>query len=234
MGGKKADNGRLLLSLSAVFLISLLGGCSGWSPARPSYPSGYPLGFVERGSASWYGPGFHGNRTANGEVYDMHKLTAAHRTLPLGSVAVVRSLTSGRQVTVRINDRGPFARGRILDLSHAGAEAIGMVGRGTDEVELRVIGYQGKAGGTGVLLVQVGAFADSANAWSLLERLKGRYPRSKVVAVDLPDGRRYRVYAGHFLSEAEAEQAVSHLKQTFEGDPFVVRDDGARPEAGSP
>ena len=113
---------RLLLSLCILLLIISLNGCSGWTPARPSYP-GYPLGFVERGSASWYGPGFHGNRTANGEVYDMHKLTAAHRTLPLGSVAVVRSLTTGRQVTVRINDRGPFARGRILDLSLASAQA---------------------------------------------------------------------------------------------------------------
>lgn len=234
MRGKETDSGRLLLSLSAVLLISLLGGCSSWSPARPSYPSGYPLGFVERGSASWYGPGFHGNRTANGEVYDMHKLTAAHRTLPLGSVAVVRSLTSGRQVTVRINDRGPFARGRILDLSLAGAEAIGMVGRGTDEVELRVVSYQGKAGGTGLLLVQVGAFADPANAQTLLERLRGRYPGSKVVAADLPDGRRYRVYAGNFHSEAEAEQTAAHLKWLFEGDPFVVRDDGARPETGNP
>ena len=83
-----------------------LNGCSGRTPAPPSYPPAYPLGFVERGSASWYGPGFHGNRTANGELYDMHKLTAAHRTLPLGSVAVVRSLTNGRQVTVRINDDG--------------------------------------------------------------------------------------------------------------------------------
>ena len=83
------------------------------------------------GMASWYGPGFHGNKTANGERYDMHKLTAAHRTLPLGSVAVVHSLTSGRHVTVRINDRGPFARGRILDLSLAGAQALGMVGNGT-------------------------------------------------------------------------------------------------------
>lgn len=71
----------------------------------------YPVGFVERGMASWYGPGFHGKKTADGERYDMYGLTAAHRTLPLGSVAVVHSLTSGRHVTIRINDRGPFAKG---------------------------------------------------------------------------------------------------------------------------
>src|SRR5207249_11281390 len=84
------------------------------------------------------------NRTANGERYGMHRLTAAHRTLPLGSVAQVRSLSNGRTVTVRINDRGPFARGRIIDLSLAAAEGSGMIGQGTDRVERRVIGYQGR------------------------------------------------------------------------------------------
>ena len=220
---------RLLLSFFVLLLTTWLNGCSGWSPARPSYPSGYPLGFVERGSASWYGPGFHGNRKANVEVYDMHKLTAAHRTLPLGSVAVVRSMTTGRQVTVRINDRGPFARGRILDLSLAGAQAVGMVGRGTDEIELRVIGYQGSAGEMGVLRVQVGSFADLANAQALVERLREAYPGSRAVAVDLPDGRRYRVYAGQFQTEAGAEQAAARLKRALDTEPFIIRDDGGRP-----
>ena len=86
-------------------LVSALVSCSG--APKPIYFPGYPVGFVERGVASWYGPGFHGNKTANGERYDMHQLTAAHRTLPLGSIAVVRSMSTGRQVTVRINDRGP-------------------------------------------------------------------------------------------------------------------------------
>ena len=109
----------------------------------------------------------------------MHQLTAAHRTLPLGSVAEVRSLSTGRQVTVRINDRGPFARGRILDLSFAGAQAMGMIGRGTDDIELRVIRYQGKAGEFGVMRVQVGSFADPANARVLLDGCEGRYPGSR-------------------------------------------------------
>ncbi len=155
----------------------------------------------------------------------MHQLTAAHRTLPLGSVAEVRSLTTGRQVTVRINDRGPFARGRILDLSFAGAQAIGMIGRGTDDIELRVIRYQGKAGERGVLRVQVGSFADPGNAQSLLERLKGTYPGSKAVGVELPDGRRYRVYAGQFHTEPEAEQAAARLRRVLDSDPFIIRDD---------
>ncbi|MBA5863267.1 MAG: septal ring lytic transglycosylase RlpA family protein [Nitrospira sp. CR1.1] len=233
-GEKRTSTSRLLFPLFVLLLTTWLHGCSGWSPARPSYPPGYPLGFVERGSASWYGPGFHGSRTANGEVYDMHKLTAAHRTLPLGSVAVVRSLTTGRQVTVRINDRGPFARGRILDLSLAGAQAVGMVGRGTDDIELRVISYQGRAGDMGVLRVQVGSFADPANAQALVQRLQSAYPGSRAVAVDLPDGRRYRVFAGQFQTEAEAERAVTHLKRALDTDPFIVRDDSPPASTGNP
>ena len=116
--------------LFATLFVGALDGCSG--TPKPTYFPGYPVGFVERGVASWYGPGFHGNKTANGERYDMHQLTAAHRTLPLGSIAVVRSMSTGRQVTVRINDRGPFARGRVLDLSLAGAQALGMTGAGTE------------------------------------------------------------------------------------------------------
>ncbi|MBS0168975.1 MAG: septal ring lytic transglycosylase RlpA family protein [Nitrospira sp.] len=185
------------------------------------------MGVVERGQASWYGPGFHGNRTANGEVYDMHKLTAAHRTLPLGSVVVVRSLTTGRQVTVRINDRGPFARGRILDLSLAGAQSVGMVGSGTDDIELRVISYEGSAGGMGVLRLQVGSFADPANAQALVERLRAGYPGTKAVAVELPEGRRYRVYAGQFQTEIAAEQAARQLRRALDTDPLIVRDDRA-------
>src|SRR5512138_795071 len=125
------------LALKSLFaawfvILSFSAGCTSPAP-KPVYFPGYPVGYVERGTASWYGPGFHGNRTANGERYDMHKLTAAHRTLPLGSIAVVRSVSTGRKVTVRINDRGPFAKGRVLDLSLAGAEAIGMIGNGTDQ-----------------------------------------------------------------------------------------------------
>src|SRR5262245_16837444 len=110
---------RFLIPAACALFVFVVYGCRSAPPPVERFP-GYPIGYVERGVASWYGPGFHGDKTANGERYDMHKLTAAHRTLPLGAVATVRSLTTGRQVTVRINDRGPFARGRILDLSLAG------------------------------------------------------------------------------------------------------------------
>src|SRR5215218_3705649 len=111
--GLSVRTARLLALAVTIGSAVLIHGCSTAPPPVHRFP-GYPIGYVEQGMASWYGPGFHGNKTANGERYDMYRLTAAHRTLPLGSIAVVRSFTSGRHVTVRINDRGPFARGRIL------------------------------------------------------------------------------------------------------------------------
>lgn len=176
--------------------------------------------------ASWYGPGFHGNKTANGERYDMHKLTAAHRTLPLGSIAVVRSVSTGRQVTVRINDRGPFAKGRVLDLSLAGAEAIGMTGNGTDQIELKVIGYEARPEGMGILRVQAGAFADPQNARALFDQLGASYPGGRIAPVELAEGRRFRVQVGQFLTEADAQAASSKLDARYNVQSFVVRDDG--------
>ena len=212
-----------LVLLFAPILVAILAGCGG--APKPIYFPGYPIGFVERGVASWYGPGFHGNKTANGERYDMHQLTAAHRTLPLGSIAVVRSMSTGRQVTVRINDRGPFARGRVLDLSLAGSHALGMTGAGTDQIELRVVGYQGRTADLGVLRVQVGSFSDEQNALNLLERTKHLYSGGRVQVVDLPEGKRYRAQIGQFAREAQAEAAVSHLESALGLQAFVFRDD---------
>src|SRR5215510_14489257 len=95
---------------------------------------------VQVGIASWYGPGFHGNRTANGEIYDQFDLTAAHPSLPLGTRAIVTNLSNGRSVEVRINDRGPFVGGRAIDLSYGAARVIQMVGPGTATVRIEVIG----------------------------------------------------------------------------------------------
>jgi rare lipoprotein A len=180
---------------------------------------------VERGVASWYGPGFHGRKTANGETYDMHQLTAAHRTLPLGSVVQVRSLTSGRTVTVRVNDRGPFAKNRILDLSQAGAQALSMIGNGTDQVEIKVVAYQGRPGAMGYLRVQVASFAEQVNAQALAGRLRGQYSDVRVEIVELASGRRYRVHVGRFTSEQQAEAIASRLEAQFQVEPLVVRDD---------
>ncbi|MEP6936254.1 MAG: septal ring lytic transglycosylase RlpA family protein [Nitrospirota bacterium] len=210
-----------------VLLMTVMAGAvaaCGGGP-KPTYFPGYPVGFVERGVASWYGPGFHGNKTANGERYDMHQLTAAHRTLPLGSIAVVRSMSTGRQVTVRINDRGPFVRGRVLDLSLAGAQALGMIGAGTDEIELRVVGYQRRTSEMGFLRVQVGSFSDQQNALNLLERAKHLYSGGRIQLVDLQEGKRYRVQVGQFFTEGQAEVAASRLESSLGLQTFVFRDD---------
>lgn len=93
----------------------------------------------QRGTASWYGANHQGKRTASGEKFNMNALTAAHRTLPMGSMVKVKSLTTGKIVTVRINDRGPFAKGRIIDVSKAAAQKLGFLSRGTDKVEITVV-----------------------------------------------------------------------------------------------
>ena len=95
--------------------------------------------YYEVGIASWYGPGFHGNLTANGEVYDMYGISAAHKTLPFGTIVKVIEIETGRSVVVRINDRGPFIEGRIIDLSKGAAERLGIVQKGITEVGLRVL-----------------------------------------------------------------------------------------------
>jgi rare lipoprotein A len=118
----------------AAALVVVVEACALVKPATPPV-----VGGRQEGVASWYGPGFHGRRTANGEIYDQYELTAAHQTLPLGTRVMVTSLSNGRSVEVRINDRGPFVDGRIVDLSYAAASVIGMVGPGTMPVRLEVL-----------------------------------------------------------------------------------------------
>src|SRR3989441_8564631 len=119
----------------ALWRVGAGGGAAVRAPAPPPITNG-----VQVGVASWYGPGFHGNRTANGEIYDQYELTAAHPSLPLGTRVMVTNLENGRAVQVRINDRGPFVGGRAIDLSYAAARTIGMVGPGTVRVRVEVLG----------------------------------------------------------------------------------------------
>lgn len=129
---------RFRLSLLAALFAAplLLSGCAS-TVAGTNDLSSYAHGDeIERGIASWYGPGYAGNRTASGEVFDPDAITAAHKTLPFGTRITVVHLGNGREVTVRINDRGPFVRGRVIDLSRAAAERIGMIDEGLAEVRL--------------------------------------------------------------------------------------------------
>jgi rare lipoprotein A (peptidoglycan hydrolase) len=117
-----------------ALVVVVLHACSLVRPVTPPVVDGR-----QEGIASWYGPGFHGRRTANGEVYDQYELTAAHQTLPLGPRVMVTSLTNGRSVEGRINDRGPFVGGRVVDLSYGAARVIGMVGPGIMPVRVEVL-----------------------------------------------------------------------------------------------
>lgn len=180
------------------------------SPApAPTPMSSVETGWVERGEASWYGPGFHGNQTASGEVYDMEAMTAAHRELPFGSWVRVVNLDNGRETRVRINDRGPFARGRIIDLSRAAAREIEMIGSGTARVRIEVLEGVAAASSTasgaaplpgGCTIVQVGAYRDRRNADEMVRRLEAR--GEPVRKIPGEDGI-VRVYVGPYETEAE-------------------------------
>lgn len=160
---------------------------------------------VDRGIASWYGPGFHGNLTASGEPYDMDALTAAHKTLPFGTVVEVRNLDNGRSVRVKINDRGPFVRGRVIDLSREAARRIDMIGPGTARVELLAVGVEPIGGFT--YTVQVGAFRERHRAHELADRLRDEYPDVDVRSGDVW----FRVQLGSYVLRAEAERVAARL-----------------------
>ena len=124
---------------AGLVLSGLLTGCLGSNSARYSSQGWYVDGQIFKGMASWYGPGFNGKRTASGERFRQNGLTAAHRTLPFGTIVRVTNLQNARTVDVRINDRGPFVRGRIIDLSKGAAERLRMIRTGVVPVEVRVL-----------------------------------------------------------------------------------------------
>ena len=163
-------------------------------------------GWSQKGVASWYGQKFHGRRTANGEVYDMYGMTAAHKQLPFDTLVEVKNLDNGRSVRVRINDRGPFVRGRIIDLTYTAADKIGMVGPGTARVKIRVVGRAGVEGR--YFTVQVGAYSSVEAARELKRDLRG-YPH---VRIESSDGL-HRVLVGKFDKEKKAKQALERLRQ---------------------
>jgi rare lipoprotein A len=180
-----------------------LSGCGLFS--RRSAPPIEPQpGAAQIGTASWYGPGFHGNRTSSGEIYDQYELTAAHQTLPLGTRVAVTNLQNGRQVEVRINDRGPFVKGRSIDLSYAAARAIGMIGPGTVPVRIEMLGSERAHLPTTAYAVQVGSFADRDNATRLQQSLARRFDDVYVTQLDGASGPYYRVRLGHFGRREDA------------------------------
>jgi rare lipoprotein A len=173
-------------------------------------------GYLERGIASWYGPGFHAASTSNGERYDMYAMTAAHKTLPLPCFVQVTNLRNGRSVVVRVNDRGPFKDGRIIDLSYTAASKLDMLRDGTTFVEVRALTAESgpaTAPGASSIYVQAGAFSSESNAAELLERLRASGVKNGSLSENQVGGRTlYRVKVGPVPSVGEYDRVVSRLK----------------------
>lgn len=159
--------------------------CAGTPKKEPSN--------VQTGLASWYGPNFHGKTTSSSEVYNMHDMTAAHRTLPFGTHVMVTNLNNGKSVKVKINDRGPFVEGRIIDLSYAAAQVLNAVGPGVIPVAIEVLADESPPKSSLRYAVQVGSFVNKDNALSLQKLLKNTFRDVYVSSFQTPTQTFYRV-----------------------------------------
>jgi rare lipoprotein A len=203
--------------LVLAFAVALC-GCA--KKRRVVLPAPPVTATVEVGWASWYGRPYHGRPSASGEIYDMDQLTAAHRTLPFGTLVQVRSLDNGRSVQVRINDRGPFVEGRIIDLSRAAARDLRMIGPGTARVRLEVRSLPARIP-EGYFAVQVGAFRQRANAERQRRVMEREYGRAEL-ELRQGDSPLWRVRVGRESTQEAAEALARRLRARF-GPAFVVR-----------
>jgi rare lipoprotein A len=167
---------------------------------------------LENGISSWYGPNFHGKLTANGEIYDMNGITAAHRTLPFGTILLVENLDNGKTVQVRVNDRGPYAKNRIIDLSKGAAERIEMIGPGTARVRLYLL--EGDLENSRVTdlkvptyTVQLGSYQDIQQAELQIQKING----TRIETIETNENTFYRVYYGTYTDPEEAKQNMQRL-----------------------
>lgn len=235
---------RAVLAIALIFFsaqIITIFGCATSKP--PVHPAGYPKpykvlgkwyqplpharGFGQAGIASWYGKKFHGRKTSNGETYDMYGISAAHKTLPLGTIVWVRNLDNNRELKVRINDRGPFVKDRIIDLSYGAAQKLGIVDSGTAPVELVAIGIEAGTNAPldyykGNFTFQVGAFRVKQNAERLRRELSQKYENTHITIFDNGGETFYRVRVGKNdnLKAAEAYEKVL-IRDGFKG-AFII------------
>jgi len=211
--------------LSLAILFSLC-ACAKRDVRYEAFEPGGIIKYREAGIASWYGEEYHGRRTANGEVYDMYAMTAAHRTLPFQTRVRVTNLENGKKAELRINDRGPFIPGRIIDLSHSGARAIDMLGKGTAQVTVEAIGFAGGQSPSleGIFAIQVGAFVEKENAARFHDQLEKKYSPVRILLWESNVRRFYRVRLGSFRTEAEARRYIEILRKDHLSG-FVVRED---------
>lgn len=210
---------------AALGAVVFLTGCL-HRHARISPPAGAPVAQDGlEGLASWYGHPYAGRPTASGEIYNMYAMTAAHRTLPFGTMVRVHDLENGKSVDVRINDRGPFIPGRVIDLSYSAAEALGVVGPGSARVRLQILNPDTVySAPPGIFAVQVGAFADPANAQRLQAAIEPHFGPVIIEKFNGPQGLMYRVRVGHLLNEHAANVLAADLKQdSMTVETYVVR-----------
>ncbi len=188
-------------------------------------PSIIQIGSKYRGVASWYGEKFHGKKTSNGEIYNMYGISAAHKTFPMNTIVRVRNISNGKTVTLRVNDRGPFVDDRIIDLSFGAAKEVGSDKKGLTEVELEVLGFNGKINSPlsfnnvpkkdsytpqkeyiqQDLGVQLGSFSDKSNAMSLVNKYKNDYYDVRIYTFKDESRVLYRVRVIGFKSLEEIE-----------------------------
>jgi rare lipoprotein A len=207
-----------------------------WYTPRPENKN-----FTEVGYSSWYGPQFHGKDTANGEVFDMNQLTAAHRTLPLPSYIRVTNLSNGRSVVLRVNDRGPFANDRILDVSRRGAQILGFEQKGVQKVRIELTDPSGKSLAkrraekpkrvaevrkAETYFVQVAAFNSKYSATRLKRELDDVVANAKIESASVRGGTVYRVRVGPFSSERKANKALKSIKRNGHNSARIFSDVG--------
>ncbi len=225
--GESGAAARGRLGVFAIATIATICGMLAACAARPPAPAPLPPTPIPRSSlvgvASWYGPGFNGHRTSSGEVYNQEDLTAASKLFPLGTHIMVTNLSNGRAVEVAINDHGPYAKGRMIDLSYRAARVLGMIGPGTARVRMDVLSTppdNAALVGREAYFVQVGSFSYAPNAERLRARLSAYYPDVRIDPVEAGAGRFYRVRMGGFPSQREAEERARSASQF--GLPIVV------------
>ena len=237
----------IALALLVTFFVN---GCSlSREPkTKPGHPRPYKVlgkwyepipsakGYTEKGKASWYGKDFHGKKTANGEIYNMYAMTAAHKTLPLGTWVRVENLENGKEIEVRINDRGPFVKGRIIDLSYAAAKNLGVVGPGTAPVKIVALGtpipsakgeraprsYIPGNYDTGNFTIQVGAFTVRENAERMKSQMGKTYQNAHIVTYQAGGQVFYRVRVSKTDSLKQAKKFEAALVARGFTDAFVV------------
>ncbi len=221
------------IKIFIIFLIIFISGCatkrSYYIYHAPTKPMKAYVGYQETGIASWYGSDFHGRPTASGEIYNMYAMTAAHKTLPLGTYVKVTNLENGRSVIVKINDRGPFVKGRIIDLTYAAAKKLGMAKKGIARVRITVVKSpflykNSRFHYSRYYAVQIASFTIYSNAKSF-KKILSRYFIKTYIKSTYVNGRKfYRVLIGNYRRRSSAEKILKKaLKLGYDG--FIIEID---------